>query len=295
MRITSKAVSIVAFSFLTVVISPARGAITFLDHFNSSSSFDIILANGEFAGGDSTATLSNSPTTDTGFFPGSTPANLAYKGGSTSPSYAEFIGSDGNIDFTSPTTGGITVGAWVKFFGATNPVGRILTLGAPDLDDDALMLDYGNSNTDIPRAYFRDGASVQTLTTGSAVNLSNWVYFAVSVDLSASQMKLYLYDATGAALASSPLSTSIPVSSWNLDNPLATGHRVRIGGAAAPGSTLWMDELSIDSEVLSQAAISARVASMVAGNQLQVPEPAAGFSLFVAGLATIRRQRRTVR
>lgn len=295
MRNVSTTALIVASGILAASVSSADGAITFLHHFNSNSSFDVTPANGDFAAGDSTATLSNSPTTDTGFFPSSTPANLAFKAGGTSPSYAEFNGYDGNINFTTPTTGGVTVGAWVKFSGAANPVGRILTLGWPDLDDDTLMVDYGNSNTDIPRAFFRDGGSIQTLTTGSAVNLSDWVYLAVAVDLGASQMNLYLYDNTGAAIGGTPLSTAITVSGWNLNNPLATGVRVRVGGAAAPGSTLWLDELSIDDEVLSGSTISARVASMVAGNQLEVPEPSAGFAFIAAGLAMARRHRRACR
>ena len=300
MRITSRTTTTVAAVIIALATFPmlettASAGITFLHHFNSSTSFDIAPANGDYAGGDSTATTSNSPATDVGFFPSSTPANLAFKAGSTSPSYVEFNGADGNIDYTSPTTGGITVGAWIKFTGAANPVGRVLTLGAPDLDDDYLFVDYGNSNTDILRASFRDGSNIAPVTSPSAVNLSDWVYLAVSVDLTHSLMTLYFYDDTGTAIGGSGASTAISVGNWNLDNPLAVGHRVRIGGLAAPGSALWMDELSIDDEALSESTISARVASMVAGNQLAVPEPlTTGSSLLLLGaLATFRRCRRS--
>lgn len=290
----SKAAAIVACGVLSWSIAPAKGAITFLDHFNSSSSFDINPANGDYAAGDSTATTSNSPTTDTGFFPGSTPANLAFKAGATSPSYVDFNSFDGNIQFTGPTSGGITVGAWVKFSGS-DPVGRIFTVGSPDLDDDFLMVDYGNGHPSIPRAYFRDGGSSQTLETPSSHSLADWTYLAVTVDLTNSQMNLYLYDTNGNAVAGAPVSVSIPVSGWNLNNPAAVGQRIRIGGPAASGSIVWVDEFSIDDQVLSSSQISARVSSMVAGNQIAVPEPASIGLLLLGGIGLLARRRRSAR
>lgn len=287
----AKAGVVLAAGILSIVISPAQGAITFLDHFNSSSSFDINPGNGDYAAGDSTATVSNSPTTDTGFFPGSSPANLAFKAGATSPSYVEFNSFDGNVQFTSSTSGGITVGAWVKFSGA-DPVGRIFSLGSPDLDDDFLMVDYGNGHPSIPRAYFRDGGSSQTLETPSARSLSDWNYLAVTVDLTNAQMSLYLYDNTGAAVAGAPVSVSIPVTGWNLTNPVATWERIRIGGPAASGSIVWVDEFSIDDQVLSSSQISARVSSMIAGNQLAVPEPASLGLILMGGMGLLARRRR---
>jgi len=288
-----KAAAIVACGIFSASVIPAHGAITFLDHFNSSSSFDINPANGDYAAGDSTATTSNSPTTDTGFFPGSSPANLAFKAGSTSPSYVEFNSFDGNIQFTGPTSGGITVGAWVKFSGA-DPVGRIFTLGSPDLDDDFLMVDYGNGHPSIPRAYFRDGGDSITLETPSARSFSDWNYLAVTVDLTNSKMNLYLYDTSGYAVAGAPVSVTIPVSGWNLNNPAAVGQRIRIGGPAAAGSVVWVDEFSIDDQVLSSAQIGARVESMVAGNQIAVPEPAS-MGLILLGAAGLLARHRKIR
>jgi hypothetical protein len=126
----------------------------------------------------------------------------------------------------------------------------------------------------VPRAYFRDGGDFGgPLETPSALNATNWIYTAVTVDLSSSLMKLFVYDASGAAIPGTPVSTSIPVSSWNLNNPLAVDSKIRIGAGFAAGNTITLDELSIDDQVLSESAIAARVASMVAGNQLSAVPP----------------------
>jgi hypothetical protein len=276
--------------FCVVAVSPVQGAITFLNHFNSTSTFDVVPANGDIAAGSPGATVVGSPTHGVGFFPGSSPTNGAYVG--TVGQTITFNGHDGNINFTSPTTGGITAGAWVKH-SSMGVYGRIFMLGAQAFDDDALLFDYGNAHGGVPRAYFRDGGGFSSpLETPSAVDTSNWVYTAVSVDLSGGTMTLHTYDSSGVALPGTPVSTSIPVSGWNLNNPLAVDSLIRIGAGLDTGMTLTMDEFSIDDEALSAAAISSRVASMVAGNQLAVPEPAAGLSLMVAGLVLARRKRR---
>jgi hypothetical protein len=70
--------------------------------------------------------------------------------------------------------------------------------------------------------------------------------------------------------------------------------RVRIGqNQDSPATTdIWVDELSIDNEALSQSAIQARVDSMVAGHELAVPEPAAMALLGFGGLMMIRRRKK---
>lgn len=292
MHFMSKAVTLFVPGVVAMAIAPAYGAITFLDHFNSSSSWNINPANGDYAGGSGVAATSGSPTTDTGFFPGSTPANLAYKH-TGAGNHVEFLGSNGNVQFTGPTSGGITVGAWVKLSGSSTPVSRILTLGDPDWADDILALDFGAAHDNTPRLVFRDGGTYSVLETPTTMSASDWVYLAASADLSNSQLKLYAYDATGALMGGSPVSGPLTLDGgWNLNNPLAVGHRVRIGGPAAPSTSLWVDELTIDGSVLSQSEISARVSSMIAGNQLAVPEPAGIAAMAVLGVLASRRGRR---
>lgn len=290
MRVTSKLVSILIPGVCLAAVSPVQGAITFLNHFNSTSTFDAVPANGDIAAGSGTATVVGSPAHGVGFFPASSPTNGAYVG--TVGQTITYNGHDGNINFASPTTGGITAAAWVKL-SSTGVAGRIFMLGAQGFDDDALLLDYGNGNPGVPRAYHRDGGGFGgPVQTPSVVDTSNWVYTAVTVDLTNSEMKLYVYDSAGAAIPGTPVTTSIPVSGWNLNNPLAVDSLIRIGAGLDTGMTLTMDEFSIDDEALSASAISSRVSSMVAGNQLAVPEPTVGLSLLAAGLLTVRRQRR---
>lgn len=138
-------------------------------------------------------------------------------------------------------------------------------LGEQSLGDDALLLDFGNGHTGVPRAYFRDGGDFSDpLETPSAIDATNWIYTAVSVDLTNSLMTLHVYNFCWRHTNTKvPSHTALPVSGWNLSNPLAVDSLIRIGEGFDPGQTMTLDEFSIDDVALSSSAIAARVASMV--------------------------------
>lgn len=267
-----------------------EAAITFLNHFNDTSSYDINSANGDFAAGSGSATTAASPGFDTGFFPGSTPSNSALAIDADNE-YVSYSPAD-NVHLASPTSGGITVGTWFKFNDEAKN-GRLWVIGRPDFADDYLFADFGFGSTNKLRLQFRDGSSASTTTIQtSAISATSWFYVAATVDLTNSTMNLYLFDDTGALAGGAPLSTAIPVSGWNVDTSLSSkilvGHRT-----TSATTTLSLDEFSIDDEVLSQADVQQRVTSMVAGSQLVVPEPATSIMLLCASTlsaASLRRR-----
>lgn len=266
---------------------PAMGAITFLDHFNGQTNFNLNPAYGDYAGGSGAAVVSSAaPGTGPGYFGG---ADLAYH--ATVPGQNPYLDFDspGNIEYASPTSGGVTVGYWYKMSGAYW-AGYGVLLGDPAQGTaDGLELSYGEGNGFTQRALFTDAA-----TGGSGVSLSwagysyDWMYVAATVDLTNQKLSLYTFDSSGNVLSSNTVAIPVDANGWNVKNL----GQVRIGGQQYPTTTdMWLDEVSIDDEVLSQAQIQARVNSMVAGHELAVPEPATLSLIGLTGLLLIRRRR----
>lgn len=278
--------ALLAGSSLCGMSTAAHADITFLNHFNDTASYNINTANDDFAAGSGTATTAASPGFATGFFPGSSPGNnaLQLNNDLESVSYA----ANGNVQFTSPTSGGITVGTWFKNNAAGN-VNRLFIIGAAGLDDDYLQVDLGASNTNILRAQFRDGGSGSIVSQeASSIDPTGWHYVASTVDLTSSEMKTYLFDSSGTLIGGTPLTSSITVTGWNVDGGTITlGNRTIPDGVA----TQDLDEFSIDNLVLSQSEIQSRVNSMIAGNQLVVPEPSSLGLLGLGALLALSRRR----
>jgi hypothetical protein len=274
---------------------PAGAAITFLDHFNGQTNsngqtdFTISPANGDYAAGVGTAVVSSTaPTTDTGYFGTGDSAFYIANNPSGVKEYVDIDGH-GNIQYTSHTSGGITVGAWFKINAVTSGLylySNIVTLGNVDGKDDYLTLAYAPANATIPRVTFLDSGHDSTSISVSPTAASDWIYLAATVDLDSKQMNFYVYDKDGNPLHSG--TSSFATTDWN---PEVYG-QVRIGGGASPTNNVWIDEVSVDDQVLTESQITARVASMAAGNPLSVPEPAAMALLGLGGLMLIRRKRK---
>lgn len=277
-----------AFAAAALIATTAHADITFLNHFNDTSSFDVNPTHGDYAAGSGTATASGTPGFTTGFFPGSTPGNNALELNNDFESVT--YSAAGNVQLASPTSGGITVGTWFKQSDVGN-VNRMFIIGAPGLDDDYLLVDVGAANPNILRAQFRDGGSASLVSqTTTTINPTNWHYVAATVDLTGSTLTTYVFDSTGALVGGTPLSSSITVTDWNVESASITlGNRTIPDGTA----TQALEEFSIDNVVLTQSEIQARVNDMIAGNQLVVPEPAA-LTVFAAGLVAVVSRRRIV-
>lgn len=230
-------------AILIVCSTNGDAAITFLHHFNDSQNFDINPANGDFAAGDSTATLSTTPpTSGAGFFTGNS-TNGALRSTATGQ-FALFDGFGGNIQFTSPTEGGITFGFWYRFEPGTSSGGsQMAVLGTTSFDDDYATLDNSWGPGGIERGVFRDGSSQFTTEVfGQATASSEWNYLASTIDLTNQEMKLYRYEANG-SLADSVWTESITVggmigedgnNGWNLN--VSPNSKIRILGGMWGGS-----------------------------------------------------------
>jgi hypothetical protein len=284
--------SITLLSFAT----GSSAAITFLNHFDNPSSFDIDTGNGDFSTGDTTATLSGTPTHAAGKFPASS-LNNAFHANADGQGLA-FDAFSGAVQPDSPTAGGITVGAWVKFSGSV-PSGTIFLIGNPAKADDYVYVDYGNYFNYTPRVAFREGTDIVTIgggdpsRTAPAVDMSDWVYFAATVDLTNQKLGFFGYDSSGVSLFSTVTDVVIGAGGWNVALPGNLDSRILIGGQQIAGSEMFIDEFSIDNRALTAGEISARVADMVAGNPLVVPEPSmALLGMGAAGLM-MRRGRKT--
>jgi hypothetical protein len=283
-----KSLAIASVIALSVVV-PANAAVTFLDHLNSSSSFNINPANGDYAAGSGTATVTGSPGTGPGYFTGSSPANLAYH--SAADGQTVEYSAYQNVQYTGPSSGGITIGAWVKMSGLTN-AGRILQIGSPHTYYDYLRLDFGNGATNTPRVYLSDQGNYPEVS-GSGVDITDWNYIAVTMDLTNQKITIYDFDKNGLASAGSGSSVAMGFTpDVHLSDLVDPDFVVQVGGQqGASTSDIWIDEVSVDSQVLSASEMQARVDAMVAGNQMAVPEPATLSLLGLGGLLLIRRRR----
>jgi hypothetical protein len=282
----------VASASALAMTAPAGAAITFLDHFNGQTALTLNPANGDYAAGGGMAVLSSpAPGTDTGFFG---PGDLAFHVDGTSTSetfeHADIDGA-GNIQYTSATSGGITVGLWLKITGSYQAT-NIIQLGAKSSNaDDNLVLDYGQSSAHKTRLDFIDksgpGHDV-TLAASSGTDASDWIYIAATVDLTHATESLYVFDQNG-TLQGSGDSTPITLTDWNVNNL----GQVRIGDTTdTPATTgVWIDEVSIDDQALSISEIQARVDSMVGGHELAVPEPVSLGLMAFGGLLMLRRRK----
>lgn len=291
----------------------SQAAITFLHHFNSdqqpiyspavdTSSLNVNTANGDYSAGSGTATVSGQPGLGAGFFTGSSPANGAlYNTGD--PNFVNFSSAD-NFKTTSPTTGGVTVGMWVKFSGAVQG-GRIMYLGPSNFATDYFLIDFGGSAVNTLRARYGDigipgpAANNYSLTKAIAGGMSDWTYIAVTVELDAQagatpgRLTLYTYDKNGVATnGANGTFVNVPVAGWN---PAQTAQfslgDLYAGGTFSTDQTISIDEFSIDNTALTAAEIQARVSSMVNGNELAIPEPASLGLLSAAGLLLARRRK----
>ncbi len=244
--------------------SVVRGDITFLDHFNDLSSFNINPANGDYSAGTGIATVVGSALLHGGFFPGSTPVNgaLSLSSGDNSVQFPAF---DGNV-LTDITTGGITVGCWFKMGSASNTA-QIFVIGNPLLSYAYADADYGSVASTVQAGYCNNTSVVTS--PGEVINATQWNYLAATFDLTNEALTEYVFNSTG-ALVGSPVSSPISVPQiWEIGSALT--YEVSLGGQIT--GSITMDEFSIDNTVLSQAQLQQRVDSMVAGDQLSVPTP----------------------
>ena len=247
--------------FATSVL--ADNKMTFLSHFNDSASWNINEANGDAADGSGSATVGSSATHATGFFSGSTPTNGALSFTSSTGDDLSYSAT-GNVDYTSPTSGGITVGCWHKFTvssGGTYGATKLFSVGT---STDYAEVWYGSGAAGKARIRFSENGSLKSAdsTVNTDYILSSWVYFALTVDLDNQQCTLRQYSSSGSLLATTTL--SITVSGWDAKNgSIAFG-----GYMSGDTDQYFFDEFSIDNYVLTAAEIQTRVDSMVAGSQL---------------------------
>ena len=126
--------------FVVVAITLSASANTTLRlHFNDTTSWDINAANGDYAAGSTGATVAGSPMWDTGFFPGSTPANKAFYVTNATPKVS-YVGNDGNVPIYNPTSSVMTVSFWIKMIGNLSSRPVIIRSGG---FEDFLMFDFG--------------------------------------------------------------------------------------------------------------------------------------------------------
>jgi hypothetical protein len=273
------------------VLAPANAAITFLDHFNGQTGFNLSTANGDYAGGNGTVNyLHGTPGTDTGFFgAGDSAIHI------TATDQYVNLGGDapyGNVQYTSNTSGGFTVGLWFKVNNDAT-TDALLRVGNGDVTgSDMVILGYGLSSAGSGRVHYYSGqppfgpaVSVVANAAGPATN--QWAYMAATVDYTANTATLYMFDKDGVFQNSSSVAIGGDPAKY-----VTNSGELRIGeGLGFNGMEAWIDEISIDNVVLDQAAIQSRVTSMVAGNPLSVPEPASVALLGLGGLMLVRRRR----
>jgi hypothetical protein len=291
--IDKKLNSLVAASAVAVVIgfvASADAAITFLDHFNGQTNFSLNPSQGDYAAGSGTAVVSSSaPGTGAGYFGG---GDLAYHT-TTNGRYVQFEAKD-NVQYTSTTSGGFTVGAWVKMAG-TALAGDVLRVGSQYTWYDHVDLTYGWSSEHELRVNVQDyeqlpGYSAQS--SSQLIDVSEWVYLAASVDLTNNQIVLYDFDKNGVAGTNSGTAYAIPFDPDLFVNGTLPTYVIQIGlNQYASTSDIWIDEVSVDDQVLSASEIQGRVSLMAAGNPLSVPEPASVTLIGLGGLLLKWRRR----
>ncbi len=244
----------------------ADSSLTFLTHFNDTGSWDLNVANGDYAVGSTNATVSGVPLWDTGFFFGSSPANKAFYVTNATPKIS-FSGNDGNVPIPNPTSSVMTVGFWIKVTG--NMKVRPIVIRSGNYDD-YVMFDYGYSAAGKWEVIFQDkengsgSAQYKKFSLSPSAYITNWMYFAAIIDLSAKTITALGYDNTGTLLAPAQ-SLPITVNNWGVTNGTAA---ITLNYRQTGINNLWLDELSIDNKALTEEEISSRVGNMVNGNEL---------------------------
>ena len=267
----------------TANVSVIVTATTFLAHLNDSANWDINPANGDYSLGAPNATIYGDISSTNGLFASSTPAN---KAASFNDSSAIIIFPDGsgNIDYASGTSGGITVGCWLKIQGTGAVTATVFQVGT---GLDGITLKYGANEDGKATLEFGDGFefyTAQDSATNTRAYISNWVYFAVTVDLTNSCCILRQYDESGNLIATDTV--NITVTDWNAKDDGEYGSsKIKLGGWLA-GNTekYFIEEFSLDNYVLTADQIQTRVDTMVAGIELKAnalrtatnPSPANG-------------------
>ncbi len=245
---------------VVVTIDARYSSITFLDHFNDSSSWDINTANGDYAAGTEAIVSVDSPSWDTGFFANSSPANRCYYAQDTE--VLKFKADDGNV--SCPSDGGMTIGFWCAFDGSNLSV-KPVTIHNSDFSD-YIQINFGYTGTGKWTAAFKDDDDLTTVTvsTDTSSSVTSSIYIAVTVDLANSQITIYQYDNNGDSIVA-PYTGAITVTGWDVTSASSL---IEIN-YKQDADNFWMDELSLDNRVLSQAEIETRVTDMVNGNELR--------------------------
>ncbi len=250
-----------ALCFATTVLADNR--MTFLAHFNDSSSWNINEDNGDVADGSGSASVGSAATHATGFFSDSTPTNGALSFTSATGDSLSYSAT-GNVDYAGPTSGGITVGCWHKFTlseGSTYGATKLFRIGT---STDYAEVWFGPGAAGKARIKFLDDGSYKSLDSATVTTSGSlgWTYFALTVDLSNQECTLRQYSSSGNLLATDTLAVNI--TSWDAKNGSITFGEYVTSAVAQ----YFFDEFSIDNYVLTASEIQARVDSMVAGTQL---------------------------
>ncbi len=263
-------------------VPPGPTNITFLAHFNDNANrgWDLNTDNGDFYGGSSIASWIGNPGWTTGFFTApdaSTPANRALYT-TNSGDMVIYNGYDGNINYDSYTSGGMTVGFWAKvnFSGSGYFAAGLANIGLGGVLDH-LSFDYSYGKGNQIRGIYWEGDTnrVDIYLPDSSAYITNWVFIAAVVDLSGKTMTMYQYDNAGNSIGS-PVSAAIPVTSWNIKDDSAS--RIKIGGTLySPAVTLEEDEFTIFNYALTQSEIEKLVQKMVNGKEINYQPPAGMF------------------
>ena len=234
-------------------------SLTFLAHFNDSSSWNINTSNGDYAKGSGIATVLGAPTWGTGIFHGSIPEDKAFH--ATDGSKKVTFSTINNVEYANPTSGGITIGMWCKFQGE-NPSGKSFIIHSSDWSD-YLTLSYNSTETNKWVATLSDsGTRLDVAGTNATSFVNEWMYIAVTINFDSQELTLYQYDANGNSVAGSPRVRDITSTGFDVrDGVMQLNYQLDAGG-------VLIDEFSVSNASLTSGQMQERVDLMVAGREL---------------------------